>query len=146
MFRTTFCPSSGALSNCSRSLRFPYKSRGGCVSSRGRFVTNRPRLDTLPPRLKDFTTGCASGWLFFWTINCCSKRSRTIMNWFRYYTIYCMVSSISDLWLDDGLIEGKPKHVVNFKLHLEINIIWTSCVWLIYLLIVITCINYHLVS
>jgi hypothetical protein len=40
MFRATFCPSSGALLNCSRSLRFPYKSRGGCVSSRGMFVTN----------------------------------------------------------------------------------------------------------
>jgi hypothetical protein len=35
MFRATICPSSGALLNCSRSVRFPYKSRGGCVSSRG---------------------------------------------------------------------------------------------------------------
>jgi hypothetical protein len=35
MFRGTFCSSSGALLNCSCTLRFPYKSRGGCVSSRG---------------------------------------------------------------------------------------------------------------
>jgi hypothetical protein len=33
MFRATFCSSSGALLNRSRSLRFPYKSRGGCVLS-----------------------------------------------------------------------------------------------------------------
>jgi hypothetical protein len=39
MFRVTFCPSSGALLNCSRSLRFPYKNQGGCVSSRGLFVS-----------------------------------------------------------------------------------------------------------
>jgi hypothetical protein len=44
MFRALLCPSSGALSNCIRNLRFPYKYRGGCVSSRGRFVsqTNKP--------------------------------------------------------------------------------------------------------
>jgi hypothetical protein len=39
MFRAQLCTSSGALSNCTRSLRFPYKCRGGCVSSRGRFVS-----------------------------------------------------------------------------------------------------------
>jgi hypothetical protein len=50
MFRATFCPSSGAHLNCSRSLRFPYKSRGGCVSSRGLFVSG-PWLGTHPPRL-----------------------------------------------------------------------------------------------
>jgi hypothetical protein len=33
MFRATFRPSSGALLKCSRSLRFPYKSQGGCVST-----------------------------------------------------------------------------------------------------------------
>jgi hypothetical protein len=33
MFRAPLCPSSGALSNCSHSLRFPSKCRGGCVSS-----------------------------------------------------------------------------------------------------------------
>jgi hypothetical protein len=27
MFRATFCPSLGALFNCSRSLRFPYRSQ-----------------------------------------------------------------------------------------------------------------------
>jgi hypothetical protein len=32
-----------------------------------------------------------------------------------------MVSSIKDLWPDDGLIEERPKHVINFKLHLAIN-------------------------
>jgi hypothetical protein len=32
-----------------------------------------------------------------------------------------MVSSIRDLWPDDGLIEEGPKHVVNLKLHLAIN-------------------------
>jgi small basic protein len=32
MFRAPLCPSSGALSNCSRRLRFPYKCRVGCVS------------------------------------------------------------------------------------------------------------------
>jgi hypothetical protein len=41
MFRTTFCPSPGALLNCSRSLRFPYRSQGGCVSCRGLFVASR---------------------------------------------------------------------------------------------------------
>jgi hypothetical protein len=65
MFRATFCPSSsGAHLNCSCSLRFPYKSRGGCVSSRGLLVsgettcthtvsplTSRPWLETHPPRL-----------------------------------------------------------------------------------------------
>jgi hypothetical protein len=48
-----------------------------------------------------------------------------------------MVSSIRDLWLDDGLIEEKSKHVVNFKLNLAINNTCTGCVWLLYLLIVI---------
>jgi hypothetical protein len=37
MFRATFRPSSGALLNCIRSIRFPYKGRGGCVSSRDLF-------------------------------------------------------------------------------------------------------------
>jgi hypothetical protein len=40
MFWALLCPSSGALSSCSRSLRFPYECRGRCVSSRGRFVTS----------------------------------------------------------------------------------------------------------
>jgi hypothetical protein len=44
MFRALLCPSSGAISNYSRSLRFPYKCRGGCVSSRGRLVKPPPRL------------------------------------------------------------------------------------------------------
>jgi hypothetical protein len=39
MFRALSCPSSGALSNCSRSLRLPCECGGGRVSSRGRFVT-----------------------------------------------------------------------------------------------------------
>jgi hypothetical protein len=39
MFRKAFCPSSGALLNCSRSLRFPYRSQGGCVSCCGLFVS-----------------------------------------------------------------------------------------------------------
>jgi hypothetical protein len=47
-----------------------------------------------------------------------------------------MVSSIKDMWPDDGLIEKRPKHVVNFKLHLAINNTCTSCVSLLYLLIV----------
>jgi hypothetical protein len=33
MFRALLCPSSGAISNCSLSLRFPYECRGACVSS-----------------------------------------------------------------------------------------------------------------
>jgi hypothetical protein len=39
-----------------------------------------------------------------------------------------MVSSIKDLRPDDGLIEERQKHVVNFKLHLPINNICTGCV------------------
>jgi hypothetical protein len=39
MFRATYCPSSGALLNCSRSLRFPCRSQGGCVSCRALFVS-----------------------------------------------------------------------------------------------------------
>jgi hypothetical protein len=38
MFRALLCPSSGALSNCSSSLRFPCERRGRRVSSRGRLV------------------------------------------------------------------------------------------------------------
>jgi len=53
----------------------------------------------------------------------------------QYCNIYCMVSSIEDLWPDNGLIETRPKHVVNFKIHLVINNLYTSCVWLLYLLI-----------
>jgi hypothetical protein len=62
MFRATFRPSSGALINCRRSLRFPYRSRGGRVSSRGLFVwvTNRPRLETHPPRL--------CNWVCIWLV------------------------------------------------------------------------------
>jgi hypothetical protein len=41
MFRATLCPSSGALSNCSRSSQFPSKCRGRCVSSRGLCVTDK---------------------------------------------------------------------------------------------------------
>jgi hypothetical protein len=48
-----------------------------------------------------------------------------------------MVSLINNLWPDDGLIEEKPKHVVNFKLDLAINNINTSCIWLLYPLIII---------
>jgi hypothetical protein len=33
MFQALLCPSSGDLSNCSRSLRFSYECRGRCVSS-----------------------------------------------------------------------------------------------------------------
>jgi hypothetical protein len=46
MLRALLCPSSGVLSNCSRSLRFPYKCRGGCVSSRGQLETQICRLPT----------------------------------------------------------------------------------------------------
>jgi hypothetical protein len=42
MFRALSCPSSGAVSNCSRSLRLLCKCGGGCVSI-------RPRLETRPP-------------------------------------------------------------------------------------------------
>jgi hypothetical protein len=48
MFRATFSPSSGALLNCSRSLWFPYRSQGGCVSCP---LTNRLRQETHPPWL-----------------------------------------------------------------------------------------------
>ena len=40
---------------------------------------------------------------------------------FRHCNIYCLVSSIKYLWPDDGLSEERPKYVVNFKLHLAIN-------------------------
>jgi hypothetical protein len=49
MFRALSCPSSGALSNCSRSLRLPCECGVGHVSNRDRFVTNQPRLETRPP-------------------------------------------------------------------------------------------------
>jgi hypothetical protein len=44
MFQALLFPSSGALSDCSRSLWFPFKCRGGCVSSRGRFVSTNKHI------------------------------------------------------------------------------------------------------
>jgi hypothetical protein len=87
MFRATFCPSPGALLNCSRSLRFPYKSGGRCVSSRvstSGFYTETGGCDCslkvllmmgkmLPETcsaaftqlIKAFTTEGAYSWLFY---------------------------------------------------------------------------------
>jgi hypothetical protein len=74
MFRATFRPSSGALLNCSRSLRFPYKSRGGWVYSRGLFVNKR-----------ETETAVAVKKCSWWWAECCPKNVEQRLNNKRFY-------------------------------------------------------------
>jgi len=123
-------------SNCRCSLWFPHECGGGSVLSRGRFV-NKRQFDGL---LMMGTVMPETCWaVSVWQSN---KILRLIVasSWVFYMSdcnIYCMVSSIKDLWPDDGLIEESLKHVANFRLHLAMNNICTGCVWLLCLLIVI---------
>jgi hypothetical protein len=50
MFRASLRPSSGVLSNCSRSLQFTCKCRGGCVSAVVGLLVPPTTAETHPPR------------------------------------------------------------------------------------------------
>jgi hypothetical protein len=90
MFRATFCPSSGALLNCSRSLRFPYKSWGGCVTSRGLFVSGETtHYDLYPTCVWAATAITASLLCFFSSFSTC--------NLFTYYSCFWSSSRIGTL-------------------------------------------------
>jgi hypothetical protein len=93
MFRATFCPSSGALLNCSRTLRFPYKSQGRCVSS---LFVSLVSLKKRTPARNTFTLAfirkpeSAVQNCSWWWAKCCPKHVEQRLNKKRFYYWLCI--------------------------------------------------------
>jgi hypothetical protein len=72
MFRAPFCPSSGALLNCSRSLRFPYKSQLWLETSTLAFIRETEAASAVQK--------CS-----WWWTKCCPKHAEQRLNNKRFY-------------------------------------------------------------